>query len=469
MKKIIFSENSLNNIINNLELLVEVSKLEFLVNKYLNTKNPKLNWEVLKNIIFIDPTTTPVPEDIENLTIDDMQGYRIGKYVSWLIKMYLTPGEDISNLDEYRHLFFEDSLRIKQILDKYDRFKNLAANPIKKDISKIESIDELYTLPIKISSSGEVVPLEMYVGSKKKGAITNLDNNLRDKFIYPGSSIEFEGQEYTVIKITSKSEAGQKAASYFGGYHLGVSLGETVWCTSPEKSYNFNSYINRGPLYIILPNNATTLGQKTGLPATRYQIGFNSSTTLELKDSNNSNVDGKIFGELFIEGGRFEELREYFSKELADFFGKKITKNFEFKATNSSSIFENLILLAGLDNVFENYLSDIEVLSIYGNKNLKLSKDFIGKYFIKFKDSLEFLKLENTITELPDIFNDFINLSIVNVSNNSNLSKLPESLLANENVAIILHDNTGVNYSDEYLEHFGKKNSKHKANTISAF
>ena len=89
-------------------IILEQSKFEFLSNKYLQPKvnkageklKPKLARGDFYALVNADPTTRLNNVDFENMSKDDLNKVKAGKYVEWLINQFLSvkterqPGEN---------------------------------------------------------------------------------------------------------------------------------------------------------------------------------------------------------------------------------------------------------------------------------------------------------------------------------------------------------------------------------------
>ena len=148
-------------------------------------KKGLLPFEVVKQIVFADPTTR-VPEnyDKEGASIEDMTSdkIKVGKYTQWLLNLFVKPyitregsnepievgtDEYKSKATEYRRLFLEDLSQFTELLVKYDRFKGSLKDAAKKDINNVKSLNDLSHLKVKVGD--ETVDLNMYRGKKLRG------------------------------------------------------------------------------------------------------------------------------------------------------------------------------------------------------------------------------------------------------------------------------------------------------------
>jgi hypothetical protein len=414
------------NILKN--IILETAKFDFLYGKYVKPtkKNSKgmLPFEVFKALIFADPTTRmPLNGEVDiDSSIDDMVDVKPGKYSEWIIKTFLgykdKSGEErLLTLDEFERLFLEDLPRLRDLLGKYERYKNLLKNPIKKDINNVRSVEELSNLQVVVTSDGQTTNLETYRGKKIKK-----DDNVKvnKNFVFPGSEILKIGSDYTLIKISDKGELGGKAASFFGGYH-NVDKGETNWCTSPENSSYSERYRKEGPLYIFIANDDKgEVGEITGLPTERYQIHFPSD---QFKDRRNQNIN--FVSELL--DGKFQEFKDLMKPE----FAKNLSVDGEGEELYIKSLSEGIvgkfIALYWFDEIFDaQSKTSLKRISIENldNNNLIIT---IPKTITEFVN-LESISFENCIDKVPDFICQLSKLRLVSFRNNKKLTTLPSCI-----------------------------------------
>lgn len=174
----------------NLTLIKEDRSFEFFDKKYLTPKKVKtkevpkdgeevvkkeapkkeiINFDILKQLIFTDPTTSIKPEaadlNPEEFTKEQMSNLvRIGIYSKWIVEKYLKPTElpEGESIDQYREAYLQDLLRLKQLLVRYNKFKNAINDVSKRNISNVGSVDELINLPVGSTT------LELYTGKSKE-------------------------------------------------------------------------------------------------------------------------------------------------------------------------------------------------------------------------------------------------------------------------------------------------------------
>jgi len=433
----------ITNVLSN--LITEDARFQVLYKKYVlptgDRQKGVLPFEVVKQIIFADPTTRfPENYDKEGASVEDMTSdkVKVGKYSQWMLNIFVKPyltregGDDVieigsdeykSKANEYRRLFLEDLPHFTELLTKYERFKGSLVDASKKDINNVKSFDELMQLPVRVGD--ETVELDLYRGKKvkkEKGVEANTNFN------FPGAEILKVGSEYTLIKIADKGELGSKAASYFGGYGKGVDRGETTWCTGAEGSTWSHKYRQDGPLYIFIANDDKgKVGEFTGLPSDRYQFHFPSN---QFKNPNQSGGNIPVVEYL---NGKWSEFKEIFKPEFAEGFVKPNSDNVEIKYPDSST--GKFVALYGFDELFTSLPLTIKRLNI-----INTSKDDIEikvpESISKFK-SLTAILFENIIGELPNSICELKNLVFIAVPGNKNLKSIPECVTTLPNLTFL--------------------------------
>ena len=299
-------------------LILENSRFQVLYDKMVkpakgsegDARKPKglMDFETLKSIILADPTTrNTTGKDIDELSVEDMENVKVGKYTQWMLKNFVMPtfSDERANIEkgtaeykrmmaEHQRLFIEDLHKVTTDLMKYERFKNQLPQD-SRDINKI-SLDQLYDLVKDFK-------LEKTKASKEE------KEKAKISYEYPGSEIMYRGPNWTLIKIEDKGELGKGAAVFFGGYQ-DADNDETRWCTSAPGLTYFNGYIKDGPLYVVLPNDDQgQVGKRTGLPKERYQFHFPSSQFMD-------RVDRQINLVEYL-NGPMKELKGFFKDEFA--------------------------------------------------------------------------------------------------------------------------------------------------------
>jgi len=417
-------------------IILEASRYEVLANKYL--KPPKVSqpgmgkpkgkmpFETFVAIVAADPTSK-VPEgmDVSTITPKDMQSERvkIGKYVQWLLKNYDTPklepnhplnivdpqsGQYKAALKQFQDLFMEDLYKVTTNLQKYERFKNRLPQEA-RDINKL-SIDTLQDQVKDFSLEKTKATKE-----EKKEASTT--------YAHPGADIVYRGNDWTVAKISDTGKLGKDAACFYGGSHSEGRRGETTWCTSSPGLSWFERYINKGPLYVVIPNKPTTfksygkeIGDVSGLPANRYQFHFPDNQFMDADDRQIDLVD-------FLntnEEGLKQFFKPEFMKGLAGEKGSKVSVSYP---RDSASKF---ITLYGFDEFFETLPESLERFEFTKESGSQIDLN-VPNTIGRFKN-LKSLKLANCVASLPEAVCQLPKLRFLALPNNPNLQKLPECL-----------------------------------------
>lgn len=407
-------------------LIIEASRYEVLWDKYVKKPKDKENLspkekenlkikipkEVFFELIETDPTSNLNDVDLTNASPDDFKKVKVGAYTPWLIKQYLTikterepgtPGYE-AELRDMRSRFMEDLYKLPDELRKFERFKGKL--PLEqRDINKltIHQVEDLMA-PFKLE--------------KTKGTATEKEEAKRT-FEYPGSEVVFRGSKWTVVKIEDCGDIAKDAAAFFGGYMLKSGVNETSWCTSStEERWNqFNYYCKQGPLYVILPNTDSAYGEKTGLPANRFQFHFPSN---QFMDKNDRGIN-------LIEylNGPMQEIKEYFKKEFAKGLTSTSDKSLKISDFQHGNV-GKFVGLYGLKDLFENLPLDLEeiTISVPDNTNINIElPPSIGKF-----KNLVYLSLKNCVTSIPPQICECKNLSFVSLIDNPNLRSLPECM-----------------------------------------
>ena len=422
------------NIVRN--IILEQGRYEILKKTYTEPKKKgektipaRMSKEQLDTIVLADPTTRRDGDNIK----------KAGTYTPWLLKQYLklepeseygTPQfkEELSRLQE---LFFEDLYKTTEDLQKFDRFKNQIEQE-QRDINR-HTIDSLMDITADFS-------LEKTKASKEE------KQEASKTYEHPGGEVIFRGSDWSVVKIEDQGELGKDAACFYGGHGLRSGKGESSWCTSaPGLSY-FNTYIKQGPLYVVIPNKPTSFrddgvetGEKSGLPAKRYQFHFPSNQFMDPDDRQINLVE-------FLNDN--PELKEVFKPE----FMKGLTTNGGTEVTinypNDSS--SKYVALYGFDDLFKNLPKNIERLDFVntsrGNDNLKIE---LPKSIGEFKN-LDALHLEGILNKLPKEVTNLDNLVYLSIPNNPNLTEIPKEIANMKNLQILnLKGSTNVKIPDE--------------------
>jgi len=384
-----------------------------------------MDFETLKAIIFADPTTR-IPEglgDIDEISIQDMDKVKVGKYTQWLLKNFVSApitGEEGEiekdnpeykrRFQEYQRLFLEDLHKTTDDLKKYERFKNQLPQD-KRDINKI-TVSELFDLVKDFK-------LEKVKASKEE------KEKAKISYEYPGSEIIFRGPKWTLIKIEDKTDLGKNAAIFFGGYQDSDN-DETRWCTSGPGLTFFNGYIKDGPLYVVLPNDDNgQVGKRTGLPKERYQFHFPSSQFMDRLDRHVNLTE--------LLNGPMIELKESFKPEFAKGLVTKGGDKVEINYPNDSA--GKFVALYGFDELFESMPKTIQHLLINNKSKENIAIDVpesLGQF-----TNLQALMLQNIVRTLPESIGNLKGLNFLALPSNTNLQSLPASIVNLENLAFI--------------------------------
>lgn len=430
------------------KLIVENSRFKVLYDKMVTPspkaleKNPKakgfMTFDILKNIIFADPTTkAPENFDIEGASINDMENVKVGKFTQWMLKHFVAPTltEDMvfdpqskefkDVIKRYRALFLEDLFKLTEQLEYYERAKQYLPQE-KRDINKLTPSDlqDIY--------ANFKLPEKKLKDIEKKEA-----RKTREGFKHAGGKIVHEGNDWVVIKIEGNNTTSKDAAIYYGGYK-DYQNDESNWCTSSPNLDYFSSYINRGPLYVIFPqDDKGEVGKRTGLPKERYQFHFGDKMYMDRHDKRVDIAD-------FL-SDKAPELKDLFRNELLSAtsgFGGKGEATDEIKINYPSSI-ADYIKLYGFDDIFKNIPKTTKTF-IFTNTSKSPVDIKLPKEFFQLKD-LETLTLDGCISELSEDIGQLTELSILSLPNNTNLKALPKSLAKLENLNFINLDKSNPN------------------------
>jgi len=414
-------------------IILENSRFKILYDKMVapapgregDAKKPKglMDFETLKAIILADPTTrVPQGKDIDELTVEDMDNVKVGKYTQWLLKNFVVPtfnderadvekgtAEYKKMMNDYQSLFMEDLYKTTTDLKKYERFKNQFPQE-KRDINKL-TIKDVYELTKDLS-------LEKTKASKTEKEAAS------KTYEHPGATIVFRGNEWTVAKIEGTSELQKDAACFYGGSHM-PEKGESRWCTSSPGANWWKTYLGRGPLYVILPNESAEVGQVSGLPVERYQFHFQDEQFMDRHDQQQDLTK--------LLNGRLSELKDFFKPE----FAKNLVKTNDDKVTISypRSAAGKFIAIYGFDEVFDNLPDHITLLHIENNSSENLALD-IPQSISRFQ-RLENLMLSKIVKTIPDVISELRSLEFLSLPDNPNLQRLPESIAKMDGLSFI--------------------------------
>jgi hypothetical protein len=359
----------------------------------------KMTLQEFDKIVLADPTTRRAGDEIK----------KAGTYVNWLVKQFLSlvPEDEQEGTPRYKSelkrkkdLFFEDLYKTTQDLQKFDKFKQKIPEDL-RDINKL-SIDGLFNV---------VKDFDLTLATTSKAERKSMPS-------HPGGDMVFDGDRWRVVKIVDKGSLGKEAACFYGGNNE-----ETRWCTSAPGLNYFNSYISRGPLYVIMDKNDAKLGNKTGLPMHRYQWHFQDQQFMDIQDRQMDWI-GFLNGE---------------GAEMKQFFKPEIMKNLSGPTGNSVVVeyprdaTSKYIALYGFDEFFESLPKTLQRFDFtssgnnrYGEKSSEVNLELpekIGDY-----DNLEVLHLDGVVNKLPNTIGKLKKLQFLSLPNNKNLQELPESI-----------------------------------------
>lgn len=446
------------------ELILEDSRLDVFIEKYSKPKKdkktgktikPQVPLEILAQIILADPTTRkPEGFDEANFSEENVKEIQPGGYSFWLIKNYLTPGKFNDERDnvqygtkeydkmisEYRSLYLEDLFKVTGDLVKFSKYKQYFPVEL-RDISRFTP-DSLFRylqefkLPEKKQKELEKKEEKKEIRKERKG------------FSHPGAKLEFQGSNWTVVKIEGLDSKAQEAASWYGGYY-DYDNGESRWCTSPPNSSYFKTYAKDGPLYVILSNDESgPVGKRTGLPQKRYQFHFPSNQFMDRADHRIDLVN-------FL-NGEASELKEYFKPEFAKGMTTNEGKKVEIEYPNSSA--SKFIALYGFEEFFNSLPNDITNLLFNNKSSEQIALDVpssLGRF-----TNLQALLLMNCVRSLPEEIGNLTSLSFLALPDNPKLKKMPDSIVKLPSLMFVNLKGTTPKLSKQFLETFSEEGAK---------
>lgn len=391
-------------------IILEQSKFEFLSNKYLQPKvnkageklKPKLARGDFYALVNADPTTRLNDVDLENMSPDDLNKVKAGKYVDWLINQFLSvkterqPGENgyQRELENARNTFMEDLYKVTDDLKKFERFKSKIKG--EKDINKLTA-DQLYDA---------VKDFDLTLATTTKSERKSAE-------VHPGAKIVYDGPNWRVVEIEDKGPVGKEAACFYGGNNV-----ETRWCTStPGTDQWFNRYIKDGPLYVLFNPNDTDVSATTGLPKNRYQFHFPSNQFMDKDDRQQDLVQ--------LLNGPMTELKDFFKPE----FAKGLTVGGEKLVIDSFThgAVGKFIALYGLDDLIGNLPPTLKEFQIQNKDNKSDIIINIPEEIGRFKD-LNMIMLDNCVASIPDSVCGLEKLKFLALINNQKLTSIPECI-----------------------------------------
>jgi hypothetical protein len=386
-------------------------KIDFLIDTYATkkkkkdgtVKKPKMSIKELLALIAADPTTRMNDVDIETANPQELSKIKAGKYATWLIKSYINlaqtteaqfgdPGYE-RELKANKETFMEDLYKVKEDLQKYDKFKG--------------------RLPEELRQIQHLTPRSLYDAVKDFDLTlaTTTKAERKSAPVHPGGELMFDGQDWRVIKIEDKGAVGKEAACFYGGNNQ-----ETRWCTSAPGASWFDRYIKDGPLYVVFNPNDTDVAPMTGLPKKRYQFHFPSN---QFMDKDDHSVDL-----ISLLNGPMSELKNFFKPE----FAKGLTVGGEKLVIDSftSGAVGKFIALYGLDDLLKNLPETLKEFQIQNRGNadviINIPED-IGRF-----KNLHMILLDNCISAIPDSICNLPELRFLALINNPKLTTIPDCI-----------------------------------------
>jgi hypothetical protein len=301
-----------------------------------------------------------------------------------------------------QELYLENLYKVTTSLQKFIRFKNRIEG--ERDLQKLTP-NELYD-KVKDFSLEKTKATKQ---EKEEGKKT---------YDYPGSEVIFRGKDWTVVKISDKGDLGRNAACFFGGWHMESSKGETNWCTSSPGLRWFDNYIKDGDLFVVLPTNwSGKVGEKSGLPAERYQFHFERN---QFMDVNDYQIDLIKF--LNTKGEEIKPLfKEYFAKGLTVGQGKK----FEVDDFERGGV-GKFISLYGLDELIDSLPDSLTYFAMKNTSRQEVNID-LPPSISRFKN-LTSIIIYNCVRSVPESICDLKNLNFITFQDCKNLESIPNCI-----------------------------------------
>ena len=391
-------------------IIAEQSRFEVLFNaltkpsedKGGNKTKPKLTKKEFIELVKADPTTKMNNVDIDNASSEELAKVKAGKYVQWIIKSYLSPSTERQPGDngyerevkQVKDTFMEDLYKVTDDLKKFERFKSKIKG--EKDINKMTP-DQLYDA---------VKDFDLTLATTTKAERKQAE-------VHPGGKLVYDGENWRVIEIKDKGSIGKEAACFYGGNNV-----ETRWCTSgPGLSY-FETYINKGPLYVVYNPNDTDVSPTTGLPKNRYQFHFQTNSFMDKDDRQQNLVD--------LLNGPMKELKDFFKPEFAK--GLTVGNGTKFVVDSfAHGAVGTYISLYGIDDLIVNLPESLEEFQILnkGNQDIMIT---IPEEIGNFKN-LRMIFFENCISSIPNSICDLPKLELVALVNNPKLTSIPDCIV----------------------------------------
>ena len=428
-------------------LIVEQSRFEILLNaltkpgedKEGNKTKPKLSKKEFLELVLADPTTRLNNVDVESATPEELSKIKAGSYVPWLVKHYLLPKTESApgdysyerDLKNAKELFLEDLYSVTNDLRKFERFKGTLPKDL-RDINKLTP-DQLYDAVKDFSL-------------EKTKATSQEKEEASKTYAHPGADIVFRGNDWTVAKIIDQGQLGKDAACFYGGYGLEPSKGESKWCTSSPGLDYFKNYISAGPLYVIIPNKSESgkFGEKSGLPAERYQFNFPKDQFMDVHNRQQPVVE--------LLNGRMSELKDFFKPEFAK--GLTGTSGKDFRVDNlSSGPVGKFVSLYGLNDLVGNLPDTLETFSIQNRDQRNAVKIDLPEEIGNFKNLKNIVTDNVSFEKLPESICKLKNLNFIAVMRNPELTTIPECIANLPRLMFLnLKDSPNVKIPNSILE-----------------
>jgi Leucine-rich repeat (LRR) protein len=391
-------------------IISEQSRFEILLNALTKPNEdksgvkikPRLTKKEFIELVKADPTTRLNNVNIDTANSEELTKVKAGKYVQWLIKNYLMPTTERQPGDngyerevrQIKDTFMEDLYKVTDDLKKFERFKSKIKG--EKDINKMTP-DQLYDA---------VKDFDLTLATTTKAERKQAE-------VHPGGKLVYDGENWRVIEIKDKGSIGKEAACFYGGNNV-----ETRWCTSgPGLSY-FETYINKGPLYVVYNPNDTDVSPTTGLPKNRYQFHFQTNSFMD-KDDRQQNL-------VTLLNGPMEELKDFFKSEFAK--GLTVGNGTKFVIDSfTHGAVGTYIALYGMDDLIVSLPESLEEFQIQnkGNQDIMIT---IPEEIGKFKN-LRMIFFENCISSIPNSICDLPKLELVALVNNPKLTSIPDCIV----------------------------------------
>ena len=423
---------SFTNLLNEVRELLEqeMSRYDVLVDRYSKPKKkangkvipPKIPKEILDKLVIADPLSRYEGdnENIDPNVLDELNVEKVGKYSQWIIKQWLglqqkaqeyfdySPDKNSDyqkKLKELQDLFLEDLYKTTEDLIKFDRFKN-QIDLQKRDINKINSVDELYDLTKDFS-------LEKATTTKAE----QKEKRKREEVDYL-----YDGDRWEVVVPKTKAVSCDMA---------GAPL--TRWCTASSNWNYYERYSKDGPLYMIRDKNdiVTSGGKGEGEPRPKYQFHFPSNQFMDVDDRS---VD---LQKLLSVGGELSELREFFKDEFAKFLNKDYGD--EVRVSYPNDKVSKFISLYGFDEFFDKLPKSLKRFDfeVSGKINgMDVASQPLHPKILSFPN-LEILHIEGILNSIPEEIGKLSNLTFISIPNNPELTSLPESIADLNNLQVL--------------------------------